>query len=239
MSTTASVESALRRMQALSPRLGRVVRYRSGAICFGAVIVFVVICLLAQWLRHDLDWREDPLSHYLTGHYGGWVRAAYYELSLSLMLLGAGLYATLVPKARSSVPMLLLALAGCSLIVTAISETDLPLLNHAAEDRLHKLAALTTFLSVTTAMMVQSWRFLLDGGWRARFRLMFPLAVATFIALLVYAFWHEPPEGLRQKSVISMILLWLGFAAWWLRGRQRMPEPIPGKAQARERAPPG
>lgn len=212
-------------MRARSPLLGGIVlegivRHRSGLICLVSVVLFATICLLAQWLRPDLDWRHAPLSNYLKGHYGGWVRGAYYVLSMALVLLGAGLYGALRPHARSAAPMLLLVVAGVGLWATAITETDLPRLTHGQENLLHKLAALTTFVSVTTAMMLQSWRFHYDATWRRHFGLAFPLAVASFIALLVYGFWHEPPEGLRQKSVIVLIVLWLGFAAWWLRCQQ-------------------
>ena len=193
---------------------------RSGLICFVVVIAFATTCALMQWLRTDLDWHDAPLSAYLKGAYGGWVRAAYYGLSLALMLLGVGLYRALRPQARSVAPVLLLALAGIALAITAITETDLPHLDHEMENRLHRVAALTTFLSVTTAMLLQSWHFRGDAAWRRYFGLAFTLAVASLILLWRYAFWDGLPEGLAQKPVIAMILLWLGFAAWWLQCAQ-------------------
>lgn len=227
-------------MRASSPLLKGIVRHRSGLICFVSVALFATICLLAQWLRPDLDWRHAPLSNYLKGHYGGWVRGAYYVLSMALVLLGAGLYGSLRPNARSAAPMLLLVVAGVGLWATAITETDLPHLTNGQENLLHKIAALTTFVSVTTAMMLQSWRFHYDATWRRHFGLAFPLAVASFIALLVYGFWHEPPEGLRQKSVIVLIVLWLGLAAWWLRCQQlSMTQAVGAAARTPPHPPPG
>ncbi|MFC3814647.1 DUF998 domain-containing protein [Lysobacter sp. GCM10012299] len=228
MKATVPVDAAVRRKQ--GGFLDGVVRQKSGLICLVAVLVFLSTCIVLQWLRTDLDWRQDPLSAYLKGPYGGWLRMAYYALSMALMLLGAGLYRVLQPRARSAVPAFLLALAGIALTFTAMSETDLPLLDHGQENLLHRIAALTTFLSVTLAMMVQSWRFHYDDIWRAHVALALPLAVASFIALWIYAYWHGLPEGLRQKTVITMILLWLGIAAWWLRGEQvaRVSEAHPG-----------
>ncbi len=218
MKATVSVDAAVQGKQ--RSFLDGIVRHRSGLICLVAVIVFLSTAIVLQWLRTDLDWRQDPLSAYLKGPYGGWLRMAYYALSMALVLLGAGLNRVLQPQARSTVPAFLLAVAGIALALTAISETDLPLLDHAQENLLHRLAALTTFLSVTLAMMVQSWRFHYDEVWRVHVALALPLAVASFIALWIYAYWHGLPEGLRQKTVISMILLWLGTAAWWLRHEQ-------------------
>lgn len=197
-----------------------VVRRRSGLICLVAVVAFLLTCVVLQWLRTDLDWRQDPLSAYLKGPYGGWLRMAYYGLSMALILLGAGLYRALQPPARSALPALLLTIAGVALAITAISETDLPRLDHDQENVLHRIAAMITFLSVTLAMVLQSWRFHYDAIWRARVTLALPLAVATFLALWFYAYGHGMTEALRQKTVISMILLWLGFAASWLRQEQ-------------------
>lgn len=193
---------------------------RSGLICFVVVVAFATTCALMQWLRTDLDWRDAPLSSYLKGSYGIWVRAAYYGLSLALMLLGVGLYKALRPQARSVAPVLLLVMAGIALAITAITETDLPYLDHDMENRLHRAAALTTFLSVITAMMLQSWYFRGDAAWRRFFGLAFTLAVASFLLLWRYAFWDGLPEGLAQKPVIATILLWLGFAAWRLQREQ-------------------
>ncbi|MGO4222447.1 DUF998 domain-containing protein [Lysobacter sp. TAF61] len=222
MKAPVSVGAAVQGKLARSGFLDGVVRHRSGLICLVAVLVFLATCLVLQWLRTDLDWRHDPLSAYLKGPYGGWLRMAYYTLSAALVLLGAGLYRNLQPQARSAVPVFLLTVAGVALAVTAISETDLPGLDHGQENQLHRIAALTTFLCVTLAMMVQSWRFHYDQAWRVHVAWALPWAVATFIALWIYALWHGLPEGLRQKTVISMILLWLGFAASWLRQEQRV-----------------
>jgi hypothetical protein len=81
-------------------------------------------------------------------------------------------------------------------------------------------------------MLLQSWRFQGHATWRPYFRLAFPLAVASFLALGVYASGHglphvlELPEGVLQKCVITLIVSWLAFAAWWLRCAQRAVAPI-------------
>ena len=69
----------------------------AGLICLAAVLLFVASGMLLQWVRHDLDWRLAPMSSYLRGPYGGWLRLAYYGLGLGLVLLGQGLHRTLQP----------------------------------------------------------------------------------------------------------------------------------------------
>jgi hypothetical protein len=203
----------------------------SGLICFVSVLVFVSSCVLLQWLRSDLDWRMAPMSSYLKGPYGAWLRLAYYGLGVGLVLLGHGLHRTLRQPLRSPLPMRLLAVAGVALVVTAVTETNLPGLTRSQELVLHQLAALVTFVSVTVAMLLESWRFQDHAAWRPYYRVAFPWAVASFVALAGYACGRgmpaslELPEGLFQKIVITMIMLWLGFAAWRLRCAQLAPVP--------------
>lgn len=208
------------------------VAMQSGMISLVLVLVFVTACLLLQWLRSDLDWRLAPMSSYLKGPYGGWLRFAYYGLGVGLVLLGHGLRRALQPDVRDPWPLRLLVLAGFALGVTAITETRLPVLDRAQALMLHQLAALVTFLSVTVAMLLQSWRFQAHAAWRPYFRLAFPLAVASFLALGIYASGHglphvlELPEGVLQKCVITLIVSWLGSAAWWLHCAQRVAAPV-------------
>ena len=203
----------------------------AGLICLVAVLLFVASGVLLQWVRHDLDWRLAPMSSYLRGPYGGWLRLAYYGLGLGLVLLGQGLHRTLQPV-RSGLPMRLLATAGIALVFVAVTELDLPRLTRSQEVAVHQVAALVTFVSVTGAMLLQSWRFQDDAAWRPYFRLAFPWAVASFLALGAYASGRgmparlELPEGIAQKIVIGMILLWLGCAAWWLRRAQLALAPV-------------
>ena len=214
------------------------VAMHSGLISLVLVAAFVTACFALQWLRTDLDWRMAPMSSYLKGPYGGWLRLAYYGLGLGLVLLGQGLHRAVQPQLRNPLPRRLLVLAGAALAVTAITETNLPVLDRSQELAVHQLAALVTFLSVTVAMLLQSWRFQAHAAWRPHFRMAFPLAVASFVALGVYAFERglphalEMPEGAMQKIVITLIMLWLALAAWRLRLAQQE------TALARSEAPP-
>lgn len=213
-----------------------VVAMHSGLISLVLVVVFVIACLALQWLRADLDWRLAPMSSYLKGPYGGWLRLAYYGLGIGLVLLGQGLHRAVQPQLRNPLPRRLLVLAGAALAVTAITETNLPVLDRSQELAVHQLAALVTFLSVTVAMLLQSWRFQAHAAWRPHFRMAFPLAVASFVALGAYASERglprplELPEGVMQKIVITLIVLWLALAAWRLRRAQQ--ETVPARIDA-------
>lgn len=190
---------------------------RMGTAALAGVLVFVLVCSAVQFLRADLDWMRAPLSFYLIDAYGGWVRAAYGLLSVTLGLIGVGYYRALTPQARSGVARALFVLAGLALAVTASAETQRARQPLTVEGTVHAIAAPLAFLFVTAAMLLQSWCLRGDAQWRARFGPAFVLAVASFAALWGHALWRTAPRGLTQKAVILLILAWLALAALWLR----------------------
>ncbi len=187
-----------------------------GVIALIGVAVFAVLCGAAQFLRTDYNPLGMPLSFYVIGPYGGMVEAAFYVLAPGLAALGIGWYRALAPHARSAAPLLLFVVAGIALCVTAAEFTDVPGHPPTLHGHIHVIAAGVTFICVTVAMLLQSWRLRFDPRWRDRFRSAFVLAAITFVALWVYALVKPVPRGVGEKVVIALILLWLWRAAWWL-----------------------
>lgn len=191
-----------------------------GVIALIGVAVFAVTCSTAQLLRTDYSLLDTPLSFYVLGPSGGAVEASYFALAVGLVALGAGWYRALARGARSAAPMLLFVIGAVALCVTAVEFTDVPNRAPTLHGYVHVVAAGATFLCITVAMLLQSWRLRGDPHWRARFRSAFTLAAITFAALWTYALVKAIPRGLGEKIVIALILLWLWRAAWWLvKGR--------------------
>jgi len=178
-----------------------------------SVAVFVLVCGAAQFLRGDLDWIAAPLSYYLVGPFGDAVVAAYLVLSAGLFAVGWGFRYALWAAARSGLPVALFAIAGAALAITALSEPAKSGAHPLEWEAVHRFAAMTTFLCVTVAMMVQSFWMRFDPAWRHRFASGFGLAVLAFVALWTYALVPVLPRGLAQKTVIALILAWLGWAS--------------------------
>jgi hypothetical protein len=207
---------------------------RLGTLALSGVVVFATVCILAQFVRDDLDWMRAPLSSYLRGEYGWVVKTAYFALSAALGLLGLGYQRTLAAAARSAIPLLLFVVGGVALVVTALADSGSRFGAHALESFVHNLSAAIAFLCVTMAMLLQAWWFRVDEAWRQRFALAFTLAVVCFIALLWYAFLVDHLRGLVQKAVIAMIVSWLALASSWLR----VPMPALSREQGIDEAPP-
>lgn len=183
------------------------------AVGFAGVAAFAAICLAVQFLRTDLDWMAAPLSYYLTGPYGDAVQAAYIALAVSLATIGISFYCALILSARSAAPLLLFVVGGAALAITALSEAAKAYGDAGMWEMIHLAAAETTFLCVTVAMLLQSWRLRYDPHWRGCFPFAFGLALVTFAALWIYGLGRSLPRGLSQKVVIALILLWLGWAS--------------------------
>ncbi|GHA70322.1 DUF998 domain-containing protein [Cognatilysobacter bugurensis] len=191
-----------------------------GAFAFAGVVSFAAVALALQGVRTDLDWRDAPLSLYLLGTHGAWLKAAYFALAASLLGLGAAGYAGLSRGARSGAPALLFAWAGIALAVVAVADSRLPGQDVTLETLVHGIAAQAAFLCVTVAMLLQSWRLRLDAAWRHRYAPALALAALAFIALWTHALWRDAPRGLTQKIVVLLVLVWLGAAAFGFSRRR-------------------
>jgi len=206
--------AGLARARAVVPgdRLARAL----GVVALIGVAVFAIVCGAAQFLRTDYNWLGVPLSFYVLGPYGGAVEGSYFALAPGLAALGIGWYRALDRGARSAAPLLLFVIAAVALCVTAVALTDVPNGPHTLHGVVHVIAAMTTFLCVTVAILMQSWQLRSDPRWRPRFRSAFTLALIAFIALWIDALAKSLPRGLSEKVVIVLILAWLWRAAWWL-----------------------
>ena len=189
---------------------------RLGAAALVSVVVFAIACVTVQLLRTDLDWQQAPLSFYLMDDYGLWLQTAYFVLGVALVLIGLGYYWALPPAARSAAPLLLFVGAGFALMVTAVADSYRVPRVPTFENFVHGIAAQTTFLFVTTAMLLQALRFRRASGWHDRFVPAFALGAMCFVALWVHALWRGMPSGLSQKIAVALIVSWLAMAAVWL-----------------------
>lgn len=189
---------------------------RLAALALAGMLAFLASSLAAQFLRPDLDWAATPNSFYLIGPWGGMVRIGYYALAVALVLLGLAARRALSPAARSAAPLLLFALGGVGLTLTALAPTDTWQHPPTLHGFVHGVAAQTAFLCSATAMLLQAWRLRGDTRWRRHFPFAFGWAALCFALLWVQVLWRALPRGASQKILILLMLGWLLAAAWQL-----------------------
>lgn len=178
-----------------------------------AVLVFTGVCAAAQFWRTDLNFIRTPLSTYLRGPGGVYVRSVYYLMAAALLAFAWAVHEATLQTRRSLLASLLFAGAGLILPIVAESElfSDTPY--HALAKIIHRSTTLATFLWLSFGMVLLSSRWLRDQRMKEGSRFGLVLAwLATFVLwfqVLVSIF----PNGLMEKLAIALILIWLGWAS--------------------------
>ncbi|WP_242006776.1 DUF998 domain-containing protein [Aerolutibacter ruishenii] len=192
-------------------------RRLAGTVAIAGIGAFATACVVWQFLRPDLDWVRVPMSFYLLGPTGWGLQAGYMALAVALVALAVGYYRGLPRHARSAAPLSLFSVGAVALVVTALARSNLPDAAPTLEGWVHGTAANTAFLTVTTAMLLQSWRLRGAGALSRHWKPAFALAAVCFLVLWLHVLWRDLPRGAGQKAVIALIVAWLGLAAHWLR----------------------
>jgi len=181
------------------------------------VAVFALVCGAAQFWRHDLDPIAIPLSIYLTGPGGEYVRLAYYLISAGFLGFALGAYRATSPHLRSRLASTLFAGAGLALPAVAITELFAGSSHEDQARLIHGLAAQATFLWLSFGMLLLTARWRRDALLRARSMPGWIIAWAATVVLWTQVFLRNLPHGLMQKLTIGLILVWLASAARHMR----------------------
>ena len=182
-------------------------------LMMAAVIAFAAICGAAQYWRTDLDPIAVPLSIYLTGPGGAYVRVAYYLMGVALFVFAIGAYRATAASLRSALALVLFAAPGLLLPVVAATELFKGTPHESLAALIHGLAAQSTFLALSFGMLLLSSRWRRDPQLGASRYLGVSLAWLATAVLWLQAFMQTLPHGLLQKLLIVLLLLWLGWAA--------------------------
>lgn len=184
----------------------------AGWVAF-AVVAFALTAAVLQWTRADLDPIAMPLSAYLRGASGAWLRGAYYLMASALAVLAWASFRTAHAALRSGLASILFVVAALALPIVAVTV----LYEHTPQEDLARLihgeAAQTTFLCLVTGMLLLSSRWWSDRRMQSGRVIGVMLAWLAFVQMWVLALWKGLPPGLTQKALIVLILLWLAWAA--------------------------
>ncbi|QNK01830.1 DUF998 domain-containing protein [Dyella telluris] len=178
-----------------------------------AALVFAATAGILQWTRADLDPVAMPLSAYLRGPGGVWLRGAYYLMASALACLAWSGQRATHRNLRSGLTSALFVAAAAALPVVAITV----LYEHTPGENLahllHGMAAQGTFLCLVVGMLLLSTRWLRDERMQHHRYAGVVLAWLAFVQMWVLALWKGLPPGLTQKALIALILLWLAWVA--------------------------
>ena len=175
------------------------------------VVAFALTAGALQWTRTDLDPIAMPLSAYLRGAGGAWLRSAYYLMASALAVLAWASFRATRAALRSGLASALFVVAALALPIVAVTV----LYEHTPQEDLARLihgeAAQTTFLCLVMGMLLLSSRWRLDGRMQSGGTIGVLLAWLAFVQMWVLALWKGLPPGVTQKTLIVLILLWLAW----------------------------
>ncbi|MCD9006502.1 DUF998 domain-containing protein [Luteimonas sp. XNQY3] len=194
---------------------------RARHIAAASLAAFVTAAIALHLLRPELDPVASQMSLYLIGAWGPLLQIAYVALGVGMVALGWALREAHAPPARSAAALLLFALAGMSLSITAYAWMDMPGLDRSLESLIHGVSAQGAFLFATTGTVVQALAFLRDPHWRRTARWALPWALLCFASVWILAAWRDAPRGLAQKTVVVLILGWMVCVSRALAKRMR------------------
>jgi hypothetical membrane protein len=184
----------------------------AGWIVFVAA-VFAITAGVLQATRTDLDPVAMPLSAYLRGAGGIWLRCAYYLMATGLACLAWASFRATQANVRSGLASSLFLIAALALPVVAVTV----LYEHTPQEDLarliHSEAAQTTFLCLVMGMVLLSSRWMRDARMQSMRYVGLVLAWLAFVQMWLLALWKSLPPGLTQKALIALIVLWLAWAA--------------------------
>ncbi|WP_266167891.1 DUF998 domain-containing protein [Dyella subtropica] len=178
-----------------------------------AVTAFAVVCTAAQFWRTDLDPVAVPLSAYLTGPGGLYVRAVYDLIAIALLGFAWGSYRVTTAPLRSGLASALFAGAGLALPVVATTELFAGGPHENLARLTHGLAAQATFLWLSFGMLLLANRWRRDPHMARGHLPGLALAWLATAVLWLQVFAPGLPHGLMQKLTIALIVLWLGWAS--------------------------
>ncbi|WP_266182573.1 DUF998 domain-containing protein [Dyella humicola] len=176
-----------------------------------AIAYFALTACVLQWMRTDLDAIAMPLSAYLIGDGGAWLRCAYYLMAAALACLAWASYRVTDARARSRLASTLFVAAALTLPPVAITATYEYSAQESQARLIHSMAAQSTFLCLVMGMLLLSSRWRRDPHLRRGSQAGIVLAWLAFVQMGLLALWQGAPPGLTQKLLIALILLWLGW----------------------------
>jgi uncharacterized protein DUF998 len=188
-----------------------------------AVIAFAGVCAAAQFWRTDLNWIAIPLSAYLTGPGGIYVRGVYYLMAVALLGFAWAGYAVTASAQRSELASALFVAAGLALPVVAVTELFRGTAYQNLAHFIHQVTAPATFLWLSFGMLLLSSRWRRDMRMKKGSQLGIVLAWLATLILWFQVLVPGLPNGFWEKLAIALILLWLGWAARHLLRATHLP----------------
>ncbi len=192
-------------------------------VTIAGTVTAVAFMAVLHVLSPGFDPVQRPTSEYAVGPFGYLMTAVFLCLSAATWALIAALRRDLAESALSRVGIGFLAVWGVGLLVAAAFPIDLDGAPATTAGTIHSIAGPLTFMSLVVGMVLVSRRLKHDERWTATRRIIWPLALLTFVGFLVggAARAAGTGAGIAQRTMLLMVAAWFVFIALRLRANAR------------------
>ena len=186
--------------------------------------VFALSTLALHVLQPALSPRDEAVSYYVHGNHGWLLTTGLIALGIASLALTAALVrATEGSGARTG--RWLLGIWSVGVLLGGVFPAD-PAGNWSAPPSvpgmIHGIAAMVAFLALPTGALFLARSFRRDPRWKEAARLLFGLAMATAVSLVVFygslmpVFIRPGPPvllGLSERILLGLYVVWLAAVA--------------------------
>ena len=182
----------------------------------GQALLLASAWLFPMVLGYELQ--SDYISEQALGRYG-------FLQNVAFSVGGVGIVAiAFAPNRTAFEPGLLMkiggalcAIWGLALMLVVFWPTDpidsaADLARLSSSGTIHAALAGVATLSAVAGLVVMSWAFSRDAGWRAK--TTYSALLATASVSLLFAQQYGPRVGLMQRMLITVLALWVIAVAW-------------------------
>lgn len=172
------------------------------------IALYVALDIVAQLLPPHYNPITQPESDLGVGPYG-WVMSLNFVVrGLIALALVMGLRRALAPRMRSEMGLALLVVWAVGDFLLAIFATDIPPAKLTLHGLIHLLVAILIFVAVALGELLLALPLVADPGWAALRPVLFAIALAALVALVVLPF-RVNTTGLVERVFLGLALLWM------------------------------
>jgi len=182
-----------------------------GLIVITAALYWVTIIVLMHLSEPEFDPRRVPMSAYVLGAYGGWMRTTFFALSVALLFAGYGLLTTLPRAVLAWIAFFLFIVAALWVLVAGIFPMNSPVAPRASSGRWHALAGLFAFPAMALGPFLFSISFFRDRYWRKMAIPSSILASGIIIVFFLARFSRvaHGSGGYVQRLFFALLVPWM------------------------------
>jgi hypothetical protein len=188
-------------------------------------VLFIIEIIVMQFIYSSFDFYMTPLSVYGTGKYGLIICSGLILIGINYLLLFHGFHGFIDSNSWLKSGTYLLFIVGASVFFIACFQTDIGRAT-SLRGHIHVIAAHIHFIVLPySSLLILIGIRKKQGRFYKIFTLLFSIVCFVAVTALGFKdFFHSQAyDGLIQKSLIMVILIWIIFSGQYIYNNESEP----------------